>query len=768
MKLTSRVLLLMLFLLALALAGSLVLHTWAAHQALQVQLELRNRDAAAALGLALSQQQGDEAALKTVASAQFDTGSYSLLRLNRTDGGPAIELQRADPAIVAPSWFVAALPMVVPAGQAVVTHGWKELGTVQVAAHSAWAYSTLWDACRNTAALLLGLGLLAATLAVLALRAWQLPLRATVNQARALENGRFVEADEPGLPELKTLTRTMNSMVRRVRSLLTQQATQLAELQQEALHDAVTGLLQRRYFLARLAALRATATTDAAQRLLASVVKAQKGKLAKGTQQAKQALQAKQAQQAHPSHPALPAAAAEAAEALQPAQAAASTGANDDTQLLDTVLDQRVDTRPMPLPSTTAAAASGPGLALVLLRVQELDALNLRLGHESVDRLLATIAHALEPYVERVEGCFAGRLNGSDFALCLPVAGVAEDTARSLFEALSAAPALTSAGAQVAVGAVDVLPNVGSSQALALADEALACAENGPGWFVVDPARDHAGAAGKGAGDRAADSAHARSATLGRGSQVWRSHIAQALAENRAELAEYVVLDRHLQVLNLECPLRVQLLPGETYQPAGRWLALARRSRLMPQVDLKALDLALKAIEADQRARSIHVSWPSLAAPGFAAEVTRRLRQSPSALRLLSIEWGQSARPNDWVNLATATQGWRDLGVKIGARHAMAQPQQLVNLQELGIDHIKVDPQHLLGVASDEGVSTYVKALVRLIHGLGAQAFAAGVADEDDLQALWACGFDSATGPAVTTLWAARGAAPAAVFAAAS
>lgn len=330
-----------------------------------------------------------------------------------------------------------------------------------------------------------------------------------------------------------------------------------------------------------------------------------------------------------------------------------------------------------------------------------------------------------------------------------------------------AAPALSSAAVAVAVGAVDVLPTISSSEALSLADEALARAEDGSGWFAV--------AAGASVQQGSAMPGHMQpghqqqsNRPLGEvdlaspanfasmGSQVWRSQIAQALAENRAELAEFVVLDRQHRVLHLECPLRVQLVLGQPHQSAARWLALARRSRLMPQVDLKALELALLAIENDQQARAVHVSWPSLAAPGFAAEVTRRLRRAPAAARRLSIEWGQSARPHDWFNLAMATQGWRDLGVKVGARHALAQPQQLVGLQDLGIDHVKVDPQHLLGVAGDEGVRTYVQALVRLIHGLGAQAFAGGVTDEQDLLALWACGFDAATGPAVTAAWAVR------------
>ena len=725
MKLSTRVGLLMAALLLLALAGSLMIHTWSARQALALQLELRNRDAATALALALSQQQGDVGALKAVASAHFDMGGYRLLRLDRTDGGVPIELQRSDVATDVPDWFVTALPMQAAVGSALVTHGWRELGTVQVAAQSAWATRTLWQACRWTAGLLLLLGVLGAALATLALRAWQRPLQATVAQAQALEQGRFVEAPESGLPELKSLTRSMNAMVRRLRKVFTQQATQLAELQHQALHDSATGLLLRHHFMSRLAALRVQ----------------QQGGAGKSSASASGSKRSRRKTQA-----------GLAAGAEAPADTHSAKSAS-------------TDQAPGRAPDVhTAARDSGPGLALVMLRLQDLESLNRRLGRAATDRLLAAVAHALLPYVERVEGSFAGRLNGADFALCLPVAGTALETAQALHAALVVAPALTSASAELSVGGLDVPSSMGSSEALAAADEALAHAESGPGWFVMQaaaarnaaddqPTAAHAGAA-PGAGAVVDAQAHlallpARGPGLG-GAQAWRHQIAQALADNRALLAEYVVTDRAGQQVHLECPLRVQLVAGQPYQAAARWLALARRSRLMPQVDLKALDLALEAIGADQRPRAVHVSWPSLAAPGFATEVTRRLRRTPAAARLLSMEWGQSSRPHDWLSLATATQSWRELGVKLAAKHAGAQPQQLVALQELGVDYVKVDPQHLLGVGHEERVRTYAVALVRLIHGLGARAFAAGVTDAKDLAALWDCGFDAATGPAVT------------------
>ncbi|MFL6663163.1 MAG: LapD/MoxY N-terminal periplasmic domain-containing protein, partial [Rhizobacter sp.] len=76
---------------------------------------------------------------------------------------------------------------------------------------------------------------------------------------------------------------------------------------------------------------------------------------------------------------------------------------------------------------------------LVLLRVLDLAAVNRSLGHAATDRMIAAVAQALQTYTERVPGCRLGRLNGSDFALALPVGGVALETAQAVAKALAVA-----------------------------------------------------------------------------------------------------------------------------------------------------------------------------------------------------------------------------------------------------------------------------------------------------------------------------------------
>ena len=515
---------------------------------------------------------------------------------------------------------------------------WVLAGALAMALAVAWAVATQAISCPAGLAWLALLALALIAFALSSQRAWDRALQATVNQARALEQGRFVEGEEPGQSELQLLTRSMNAMVRRLRDIFAAQAEQVALLQRQAQIDAVTGVALRPHFLGQL--------------------------------------------------------------------------------------QQRL------------AEPGGPGSALILLRVLRLDGLNARRGHEDTDRLLATMAQLLLTYVDRVPGAFAGRLNGSDFALCLPVAGVAGETCASLHETLAAAPLLRSAGVELAIGAADGLCNTGAGAALASADAALARAEAAhdalePGsGFVVEQQ-----------GDLVADAAGAR---------AWREQISAALTDGRAQLAEFPLVDRAGRLMHLECPLRVQLSPGGPYQAAARWLALARRSRLMPRVDLVAVELALKSIAQDGRPRAVHAARASLAEPGFIAEVTRRLGAAPQAARQLSIECVEGVLRAEHVPLADAAAAWRPLGVRVGVVHAGASPHALPALQASVVDYVKVDARHLRGVAQDGAVRGYAQSLVALIHGLGLLALAEGVAEADDLAQLWDLGFDGATGPAVT------------------
>ncbi|MBK1611958.1 diguanylate cyclase [Rubrivivax gelatinosus] len=371
---------------------------------------------------------------------------------------------------------------------------------------------------------------------------------------------------------------------------------------------------------------------------------------------------------------------------------------------------------------------AAPERSLLLLRALNLQAQRLQIGEDAVERRLALIGEALDAYPQHVPGAFAGRLNDSDFALCLPAVGIAAETAATLLEALRATPAAGPGGIEIVVGGVDGLQGDSPGEALAAADQALARAEAG-GPFCIEI---HA------PGEAAF------------GEQAWRTRIAEALQDGRARLGEFAVVGPDRRLRHLECPLRLQLEVGGPYCEAQRWLAMATRSRLLPRVDLLALELALLAIVRDGRERCVHVGALSLLTPGFVGEVRQRLASQPEAAARLLIDVSEGA----WLDralprLKEAGLAWRRHGVRLGVEHAGASMHALSRLAGVGLDHVRVEARFVRGVAAEPRVHAFAVGLVELVHGMKLQLVAEGVDDEGDAETLFAIGFDAATGPAL-------------------
>jgi EAL domain-containing protein (putative c-di-GMP-specific phosphodiesterase class I)/GGDEF domain-containing protein len=372
------------------------------------------------------------------------------------------------------------------------------------------------------------------------------------------------------------------------------------------------------------------------------------------------------------------------------------------------------------------------GATLLILRVLHIGALRERPGDDFAGRLLAIVADVLSAYPQNVPGAFAGRLNEADFALFLPATGVAEETAATLLRTLRATPAAGAGGAELAVGGVDDVQAETAGSALAAADEALARAEMA-GPFCIDIHR----------------ASPFDEAPLGE--RAWRVRIDEALHEGRVGLAEFPVQGPDGRLLHLECPLRVQFDAHAPYREAKRWIAMASRARLLPRLDLMALELALRAVALDGLPRCVHVSAASLATAGFVGEVQRRLEAAPVASRQLWIEVAEGvALDRVWPRLREAGAAWRRHGVRLGVEHAGASMQALARLGSIGLDHVKIDARYVRALHAEAEVRAFAQGLLALAQDMELRVIAEGIDDAKDLEALWALGFDGATGPALS------------------
>lgn len=254
MSLIKQVWLLLVSTLLLAFVGSFVVSTQSAREYLRLQLSFKNNDTAQALALMLSQQGGDLTALELTIASQFDTGYYERIRLLGGDGRMLVERGAPDEPSAAPGWFVALVPIDAAPGVAQVSSGWKALGRLEVTSQRRFAHDELWRGTLRTAGWLAVLCVGAGLLAVWGVQRIRRPLEATVDQAESITGRRFVTVDEPGVPELRRVTRAMNAMVERLRATYQEQAQEVARLQREANCDALTGVSRRGFFLSRLTA----------------------------------------------------------------------------------------------------------------------------------------------------------------------------------------------------------------------------------------------------------------------------------------------------------------------------------------------------------------------------------------------------------------------------------------------------------------------------------------------------------------------------------
>ncbi len=233
-------------------AGSFLVSMYSASNYLEQQLLRKNLDNANSLALSISQLSKDPVTIDLLVAAQFDNGHYQSITITDPQGGAiAGRVQDRNDTDV-PEWFVRTFPIRSLPGKALVTDGWKQYGTVTVISHNRFAYHALWKQGLAMLAWFTVIALGSGLIGMLVLRGIRRPLNAVVEQAEAVTERRFLSIAEPRIPELKSVAHAMNRMVERIRKMFAEEAHELETLQHRLNFDAVTGLANRDYFLARV------------------------------------------------------------------------------------------------------------------------------------------------------------------------------------------------------------------------------------------------------------------------------------------------------------------------------------------------------------------------------------------------------------------------------------------------------------------------------------------------------------------------------------
>ncbi len=372
------------------------------------------------------------------------------------------------------------------------------------------------------------------------------------------------------------------------------------------------------------------------------------------------------------------------------------------------------------------------GGTVMIARLANLATVNQALGRSATDDLLRAYGHEMAQAAGLHPDGLAARLNGADFALLIPSLGNPQAHATTLLNTLSmTAAAYLPDQANTWLGCGHFSRGVEVENILSQVDSALASAEadGHNGLRMVDMQK----------GD---DSP--------RSSEEWSTLIRRALEQRWVRLVSFPVVTLNGAFIHGECPLRLMFDEHGEWLPAGRFLPVAERLRLTPQLDLAAVALGLDELEANPKLAglAINLSASSLELVAFRTELAQLLKRRPGTKRLW-LEVSESGALAHFPAFRALCAELRDVGCQIGLEHFGRQFSEIGRLHDLGLDYIKVDASFIRGVDANPGNQAFLKGLSTIAHGIGLMVIAEGVATDAELKALGTVGFDGATGPAI-------------------
>jgi len=370
------------------------------------------------------------------------------------------------------------------------------------------------------------------------------------------------------------------------------------------------------------------------------------------------------------------------------------------------------------------SGAEGPGVAVLILDIDDFKTVNDRFGHMDADAVLNDVGSrlrvALPPTVT------VARIGGDEFAALVESddpAGDAEKAARAVCEALRAPTPM--AGVEIFVTAsVGVATGDDVDGVFRRADLAMYRAKaNGKAQSVVY--------------DRSLDGAVGERLSL-------LGELRRARVEEEFVLHYQPVVDLQTGVVvGAEALLR-WAHPTRGIVPPSDFVPIAEESGLIVPLGRWVLQEACNQLAAwraaEPAARSLHVSVNvsarQLQATAFVDEVRAALACADLEPRALVLEITEAAVVHDPASAAQMLSALRSMGVGLVLDDFGTGYSSLAMLDALPFDGMKLDRKSVMRIGDSGGAVPLVRAIVDLGRALGLSLVAEGIENEHQLAEL--------------------------------
>ena len=374
-----------------------------------------------------------------------------------------------------------------------------------------------------------------------------------------------------------------------------------------------------------------------------------------------------------------------------------------------------------------------PAWGLLLLQLNDLEAINRERGYADGDRLLREAARVLQDALGGYEGTTLGRLGGADFAVLVDAADRAglmrvATAAAGAVAALHGALELPSGDVVHVGGAVYAGQDAGSL--LAEADQALRQAQSqGPNAALVNAPR----------------------APLPvRPARDWRALVSSALDEGRFSLLRQPVVGCHAgEVVHDELFVRM-----EEPAQAGSWIAAAEfvpvvaAQGMAGMLDRAVLDRVLRQIDDSPppHRAAVNLATATLADGQLLDWLERRLGELPDAGRSLILEWPEYGATAYAESLRLWIRRLAPAGVEFSIDHFDKGFTSFAYLRSLKVDYLKIDGSIVRALEQSPDDRFLVKTIADIGHGLGMRVVAESIESEAAWRMACELGLDAGRG----------------------
>jgi EAL domain-containing protein (putative c-di-GMP-specific phosphodiesterase class I) len=224
--------------------------------------------------------------------------------------------------------------------------------------------------------------------------------------------------------------------------------------------------------------------------------------------------------------------------------------------------------------------------------------------------------------------------------------------------------------------------------------------------------------------------------------KAWAEVLTSAITHSKVETFNYPVLNMDRKVIHYQSWAGVNI-DGELRQ-SGYYTHWARYLGLLPQIELTTITFLIKYINStnSQSKYAFLCSEQFLLDNEILAQLYYQLNANPNAAKQLCFEVRESTatRFPDEFKLFCNTLKVKECGV--GLKRVGESFSQLINVQELGLDYVKIDSGFMADIENNLANHAFLRGFCSLAHTFGIKVYADGVKRSDQQQLFTELGID--------------------------